>query len=301
MTPAEIRDLPRDQRAVATAKEYDAGGYTYDTLARAMLVSSRNVVARLIYDARHKWGYGETENAPAETSAANVGDQGGSDENDGLYTNGAADQTAPIKQHARRVFLRAAVVDIETTDFGTEGFAGYLICVCILPLDADKPTTITIRHDEFGNDKRLLLDVRAALSEYDIIAGHNWSAFDYNWLCSKLMFYGLPPLRTHWIFDTYQAAKTMGIKTRKGLGNLIDYFGLEGVKTTIYRTSWNDIRHPDPRVFDKTLGEIVYHCENDVIANRNLLDVIYPYALSMNTNPFKLSKFKTMNWRENAA
>ena len=85
---------------------------------------------------------------------------------------------------APRVLLRAAVVDVECTDFNTEGYAGYLICCCVLPLDADAPTTYRIQYEEHGDDRRLVREVMTALAEYDILIGHNLAAFDLNWLRS---------------------------------------------------------------------------------------------------------------------
>jgi hypothetical protein len=262
---------------------------------------TRGWISRLLANLRGG-KYAETETPEVKRWAAEI--LGGAalapaaDEGDQrVYPMPESESSGPMII-SKRPLLRAAIADIEVTDFNSEGFGGYLICVCILPMDADKPQTLTIQHNEFGDDRRLLIDVCAALSEFDIISGHNWSAFDQNWVNSKLMFHRLPPLRTHWILDTYQVTRAMGLKTRKSLGNLIDYFGLEGEKTTIYRKSWNDIRHPDIEVFQKTLASVVYHCEQDTIANRNLLEVLLPYALTMQVNPFKLSKMRNMNFTQ---
>ena len=105
-------------------------------------------------------------------------------------------------------------------------------------------------------------------------------------------------MKTHQYFDTYQVAKSLGIKTRKGLGNLLDYFGIEGVKTSIYRTSWMKVLSPHRGEFEEGYTDIQYHCEQDVIGNRNLFDVMYPYALANGrANPFKLSKMRRTVWR----
>lgn len=208
------------------------------------------------------------------------------------------DDSAPrTRPTPRRVNLRAAVYDIETTDFGTESYAGYLICCCILPLDGDDVQVLKLNFEDYYDDRRLLVETIKALGQYEILIGHNIAAFDAGFLASRLMYHGLPPMRTHLVFDTYQVARSLAIKTRKGLGNLTDYFGLEGEKTTIYRSSWNKIRSPRRDEFQTALDEIVYHCKEDVIANRQLFDVLYPYAISTGANPFKLSKFRNV-WAE---
>lgn len=192
--------------------------------------------------------------------------------------------------------LKAAVYDIETTSFGTSGYAEHLITCCILPLDADEPETYSITFEDRGDDLRLLQEVVEVLNRYTILIGHNCSSFDSNWLNSKLIFNRLPPLTTKLVVDTYQVAKSLALKTSKGLGNLNDYFGLGGEKTTIYRTSWGRVFSPHKDEFEAGLEEINDHCRKDVIANRMLFDWLMPYALSMGANPMKLSKFRYTDW-----
>lgn len=186
--------------------------------------------------------------------------------------------------------LKAAVYDIEVSSFGTEGYAGILIMCCILPLDAREPRVIKLKYQDAPNDRIVLEETREALAEYDILIGHNSAAFDENWLNSKLMFYGLPLLRTHLRFDTYQVAKALAIRTSKSLGNLLDFFSLPGEKTIIYRTSWSEVYSRTEQEFSRAISEIEYHCAQDVLGTRELFGKLYHYALMTGKNPFKLSK-----------
>jgi DNA polymerase elongation subunit (family B) len=198
---------------------------------------------------------------------------------------------------APRVTLNGAIFDIETTDFGTESYAGYMIACCILPLDSDEVQTYTIRFEEHGDDLRLLRDVLAALGKFDVICGHNASSFDLGWLHSRWMYHrargaDVGPWPKRWlVFDTFQAAKLSAIKTRKSLGNLGDYLGLEGEKTTIFRSSWNKVRSPYQNEFETTIANVQYHCAQDVILNRNLFDILWAEVLSMGKSPLKPSKW----------
>jgi len=208
----------------------------------------------------------------------------------------ATPPTIANRRTAPRVLLRAAVFDIECTDFGTEGYSGYMICCSVFPLDADAVTTLSIRYDEHGDDRRLVREVVALLSQYDILIGHNVAAFDLNWLHSRWFFHDTRGSEVgdwrRWIyFDTYQDSKADAVKTRKSLGNLGDYYGLEGIKTSIFRKTWNDIRSPYRWEFDDTLANVVHHCEQDVILNRNLFDLVWDNALARNPNPLKISKW----------
>ena len=190
----------------------------------------------------------------------------------------------------------AVVFDIETTDFGTEGHIGKLVCCSFFSLSSGRVDTLKLSFDA-KDDSRLLQEVAERLADFRFHIGHNIISFDYGWLNSRLMYYGMPPLDVALYFDTYQVAKSLNIKTRKGLGNLVDYFGLAGEKTTIYRTSWSGIFSKDEEEFDETMENIVYHCEQDVIANRNLYNSLHWYAIQNGRqNPWKVTKFRGSNW-----
>jgi len=190
--------------------------------------------------------------------------------------------------------FRAAVFDIETTDFTATGNVGNLICCSILPLDSDAPHShyIGFGHNHGQGDKELLEAVLNDLSQYDLLIGHYVLGFDLPWLQTRADHYGLPTLRRWLIFDTYNAARIQQIRSqRKSLAFLLDHFGLENLKTSIYPRLWDDIRSPNRETFEYSRGQIVEHCELDVIANRMLFDRLMPRAYAFTANPFKLTRW----------
>lgn len=195
----------------------------------------------------------------------------------------------PLPNHCPPVPLHAAVVDIETTDLKAVGYQGYLLALCILPLEGEVETHAM----GFGepDDRRLLSESVEGMSAYDILIGHNLQAFDLNWLHSRFMRYGLAWPRRWVVFDTYQVAKSLAIASYKGLAMLGDYFDLNGIKTSIYPRAWNNVRSWDEAEFQEAIDDIVYHCQQDVLLNRRVFDALFPYAMSLGNNPFKLSKF----------
>jgi hypothetical protein len=267
---------PTERLAVATALNS-----TTDTIERHLQLWRKHEQERLEYERQNVLDFFTPSEGPEHPATRPVDDT----------------PAPPVLLGFPRVTLSAAVFDLECTDFGTEGYAGYLICGCILPLDADKPDTIAIDFDEHGDDRRLVKELLAALGKYDIIIGHNVTAFDFNWLRSRWLHHaarggdvGDWPRR--WVvMDTYQAARSTAVKTRKSLGNLGDYFGLEGEKTTIYRTSWNNVRSPYRQEFDATMHNVLYHCGQDVILNRNLFDIMWANSLSMGVSPLRFTKW----------
>lgn len=192
-------------------------------------------------------------------------------------TGGASGNRSRAAQYPR-VDLRAAIFDIETMDFSTGGVQSHLVCVSILPINAKKPTTLSIRFDDNRHDKRLLTEVISALAEYDILIGHNITGYDLNWLYSRNMYYGMQPPPSWLMYDTYQVAKTMAIKVEsKSLGALGAYFGVKGSKTRVFRTDWSMVDSPDEGEFNEAMESIVYHCEQDVLLNRGVFYALWQY------------------------
>ena len=189
--------------------------------------------------------------------------------------------------------LRAAVFDIETTNFNASGLDGFLICCSILPLDAAKPTTYAIEFEENGgDDKRLVAEVIGALSRFDILIGHYVIGFDLPWLRSRADLHGLPPLRRWVVYDTYDAARAQQIRSRsKSLAFLLDHFRLDGMKTNVYPTLWHDIRSRNYQHFAYSRDMIVEHCELDVLATRELFYRLFPASLGLPQPVFKYTRW----------
>ncbi len=179
--------------------------------------------------------------------------------------------------------LRAAVFDIETMSLYSGGVRNHMVCCCILPLDSDDIEEYSITFDDAGNDERVLNDTIDALMQFDILIGHNAHAFDAGWLASRLAYHGLPAPAHRWlIYDTYQAAKRMGIKAdRKSMAFLCDYFRVEFMKTGVYPVQWSMMDSRDPEEFGEARNAILYHCREDVNANKQLFCALWPMDKSM--------------------
>lgn len=180
--------------------------------------------------------------------------------------------------------FRPCVVDIETTNFAATGNRGQLLCCSYLPLDASEPYTISRK---FGDetDERVLREVIDELSEYDMLIGHylgdgGGRGFDLSWLNTRRQLYGMPGMRTWFVYDTYYEAKRVGLRVqRKSLAFLADHFRLKQQKTSIYPREWNEVFELDKTKHDRALYNIIDHCEKDVTMNRDLYWCLYPRSL----------------------
>ena len=204
----------------------------------------------------------------------------------------ASEPPSPSESQFPRVFLKAAVFDLECMDLNAVGYQGYVVCGCILPLDSDEIETYTIAYEDHGDDKRLIAEFLGGLSDYDVIIGHNIAAFDVNYLHTRAMTHSIIWPRTWLQFDTFQVAKTLAIRSYKGLASLCDTFGIPFVKTRVYPRAWHRVREYDRDAFNAAMDEISWHCQQDVQSNRALFDALFPSAMMLGANPFKLSKFR---------
>lgn len=198
--------------------------------------------------------------------------------------------------------FKAAIFDIETTDFSATGEDGWLVCCSILPLTADDPYTISVTYDEMRNpdampDAGVLKRTIAELNKYDMLIGHyigdgGQRGFDLKWLATRAAMYGLPSLRTFLVYDTYYEAKRLGHAGRRSLAFLTDYFNLEGTKTSIYPRAWHDIRSSNSAKFSKAKKHIIEHCELDVEANRQVYYCLYPRSIQLRGNYMFLTAWR---------
>lgn len=100
--------------------------------------------------------------------------------------------TPPIKEKRTllsrvtppQVQFDAAVYDIEVSSFTTEGYDGFLACVCFLDVRTGELFTAQQEFGEGADDRRLLNEVFDLMGQYRILIGHNVAAFDYPWLLS---------------------------------------------------------------------------------------------------------------------
>jgi hypothetical protein len=207
------------------------------------------------------------------------------------------EQSIKQKKEYPPVLLKAAVFDIEVTDFKAESTIDVLTCCSILPLEGDVYSVFLEYEDldKTPRDLRVLKDTLDALAEYDILIGHNIAAFDFNWLFTRAIIHDLAMPKRWMYYDTYSAAKRIAIKGTKSLDNLCSALRIGGVKTKINRPSWLEALSPSEQEFNACLfgtqekdyaDGIIFHCEEDVKANKKLFDALWPRDRKLVNLPF---------------
>ena len=186
---------------------------------------------------------------------------------------------------------RSVVFDIEvlSPSFNNMGkYSHFMLCASFLPLDTGEVYTLKMEYEDQRDDRRLIRDVVQELTKYQFIIGHNVKGYDINWLHTRLMFYGwpTPPELRLFYYDTYSACRRIPIQHRKGLGNLLDFFRIrDAEKTRIMPIEWDRIRSPHVGDFEAAMVDVVYHCEQDVISNRKIYDILINKRLRYDRKP----------------
>lgn len=146
----------------------------------------------------------------------------------------------------------------------------YIICACwkwqgnktIYSESASEPT----------NDKNILVSMSVAISQADIIVGHNVKRFDMKKLNARLIFHGLPPLPTVPIVDTLTEVKKIASFT----SNKLDYLGQHLLREGKIHTN-QSLWYACMRNEVKAVQEMVRYCKKDVIVLENVYNKLLPY------------------------
>jgi len=114
--------------------------------------------------------------------------------------------------------------------------------------------------DDVENDKEVVKALAAAISEADIIVGHNSAKFDLKKLNTRLLYHRLPPLDKRVLqIDTLKAARKHFAFTSNRLDYLGEYLGIGGKKPTP-NGLWRDILKGNKR----KIMEMVAYNKHDV-------------------------------------
>ena len=155
------------------------------------------------------------------------------------------------------------VFDIETTGLGAD--FGHMISGCIVSVQTGKMQTFRIDDykgykKDLCDDKKLVLDFRDALAEYDVLVHFNGESFDYPFLDTRLAIHGEKrSTLTHTIDLLPICRKKLRLHSNR-LSSVAAALNLKNRKTPLEPQVWKRAAYgskPD-------LDYIVEHCEADV-------------------------------------
>ena len=174
--------------------------------------------------------------------------------------------------------MKGTVLDLETTALDAVG-GGMIVCGVIKPLLSEP---IVYRYDRLGDkpghEYRTVKNLVEALSEFQLVIGHNIDGFDWGMLKSRALLLGVPLPKPILSYDTMKAFGRTGYRTvlnykgkpTKSLAHIADFFGIEQMKTGIYpREHWKAVWEAGA-LRRKAMDNIVEHCVADVIMTEEI-------------------------------
>jgi DNA polymerase III epsilon subunit-like protein len=128
-------------------------------------------------------------------------------------------------------------------------------------------------------DKPIIEAFCGELSSYDIVAGHNHVKFDLGFLRTRLLRWGLPPLREFKAaIDSCQMLRNKFKLSWNSLDRATDFLGTNQ-KTPVNGDTWLQASLDGNT---KAMNEIVAHCLADVEMTEDLIIRLKDYSTKLN-------------------
>lgn len=160
--------------------------------------------------------------------------------------------------------VRVGVWDVEST--GLNADYGYILCVCVLDVHANKIHTVRIddpRNPDKNSDKWVVKEAIKLLNQFDVLVGWYTTKFDFPLLDTRALKHGLKPLnRATGAFrrDLWFTSRSR-LKLRSNrLAVVGEFLFGKTVKNSITPDFWNGAIRGDR----KALNYVVNHCHLDL-------------------------------------
>jgi uncharacterized protein YprB with RNaseH-like and TPR domain len=127
--------------------------------------------------------------------------------------------------------------------------------------------------DDPSNDKKLVSDIAAKLSEADLWVTWYGKRCDVPYLNTRLLFHRLPPLPAVHHIDGWETARRHLKMHSNRLASLQDFLGVNEKKTSIAPSAWLKACGGDKA----SLNYITHHCYKDVEVLEEVYERLLPF------------------------
>ena len=181
----------------------------------------------------------------------------------------------------RGCFIKVAYYDLECFQFSPH--EGILLCCGIYPAGGEP--YVIYQGRKGANDKRLVAAVKKELSKYDLLFGFNSLTFDWRYINSRCLKWGLGRIPHKLHCDLYREAKKI-FKTTKftrcSLATICRTLGIKGKggeeKGHVDLDHWCKVAYGGDR---ESLKKIVRHCKEDIMVLEPLFRVLSDNIVSI--------------------
>ena len=175
--------------------------------------------------------------------------------------------------------LKIATFDIEVSDLN--GDRGHTLCAVIKP-ENHKPEIFRIDEypmwkKEIWNDSDIVKAIRERLKEFDVIVTHYGRGFDWPFLQSRLLKYGLPFLDEKLHIDCYRLAKKHLRISSRSLASLGRHCKIQEEKMKLPWETWEKASHGHIPSMDL----LVERCISDTRITSDLFNKLVPLIKSI--------------------
>jgi uncharacterized protein YprB with RNaseH-like and TPR domain len=172
--------------------------------------------------------------------------------------------------------MKTAFFDIEAG--GLKGEFDQVYCAAFKEYGKE-PYVLSRGYGE-TNDKRLCIEIKKELKEYDIIITYYGLGYDKPFINSRLAKHRLKPLERQLHIDCYRLAKKIFhyALNSKRLVAICELLGIEG-KTRVEPDLWEKMKYASRVEKKKSLNEIIEHCLWDVKTLELAFDLCFKHAI----------------------
>ena len=146
----------------------------------------------------------------------------------------------------RLVETQKTLMTWDTEATGLRGDYNSILVVSVKPF-GQKPQTWSVAKP--GQDKALVTAVKATLDTADCWVTYYGKGFDLPMFNTRLLRWGLEPLRAVHHLDMYYMLRYRLLTARRSQGHLLDWLGCDNQKMSVGAETWNDVLS-DPQALD---------------------------------------------------
>lgn len=147
-----------------------------------------------------------------------------------------------------------AFFDIEAS--GLRGDYNSILCISVKPY-GKKPTSFSVK--AVGNDVKVVREARDFLESFDAICGYYSKGFDIPMINTRLLKWGLAPVKKRPHIDMYYQLKHKLLTARRSQGHLLSWLGTPDQKMSVSADVWAQIASD----VDTHMPGMIKRCESD--------------------------------------
>ena len=154
-----------------------------------------------------------------------------------------------------------------------------------------KSSKLSHKDIENEDDLTAIIDLVEAINKADVIVTFNGVKFDLKYLKTRMLKWGLPPLKPVKHIDLFLQAKKHFRFPSNSMNNICKYLGYSELKTSTDFDLWKRcINYKDKQDCETALTEMEMYNRQDIVVTRNLFKQIQGWTTGINVGTILNSK-----------